>query len=167
MALAASPASSPPEFANCVLIGEGGYKTVFAIATSAGEEAVSVMDLEALRQNGLYVVAQQELQSSLWVSLLCQHHIAPLFSRIIDVCLLVFVHSQITRVTKLPTSLPVVSSSSDFLLIRMELANTGDCENYLRKVEGNKELVLCALFQIILSLYIAYEGVLLSRGNHT
>ena len=71
-----------------------------------------------------------------------------------------------TRVAKLPSSLPVVSASSDFLLLRMELANTVDCENYLRKVEVSKELVLCALFQIVLSLYLAYEGVPLSCGNH-
>lgn len=166
MALALPPEAAPPEFARCALIGEGGYKTVFAVATPAGEEAVSVMDLEALRQNGLYVVAQQELQSSLWVSLLCQHHIAPVFTHIIEVCFAVSVHAQMTRVAKLPSSLPVVSASSDFLLIRMELANTGDCENYLRKVEVSKELVLCALFQIVLSLYLAYEGVPLSCGNH-
>ena len=161
MALALPPEAAPPEFARCALIGEGGYKTVFAVATLAGEEAVSVMDLEALRQN-----AQQELQSSLWVSLLCQHHIAPVFTHIIEVCFAVSVHAQMTRVAKLPSSLPVVSASSDFLLIRMELANTGDCENYLRKVEVSKELVLCALFQIVLSLYLAYEGVPLSCGNH-
>ena len=81
------------KLARCALIGEGGYKTVFAVATPAGEEAVSVMDLEALRQNGLYVVAQQELQSSLWVSLLCQHHIAPVFTHIIEVCFAVSVHA--------------------------------------------------------------------------
>lgn len=48
----------------------------------------------------------------------------------------------------------------------MDLASEGDCEQFLRKVEIQKDSLLCILFQIVLSLYIANEGVLDSRENN-
>lgn len=68
--------------------------------------------------------------------------------------------------TELPPILGVQAPSSEFLLIRMDLASEGDCEQFLRKVEIQKDSLLCILFQIVLSLYIANEGVLDSRGNN-
>ena len=74
------------EYTTGMVIGEGGYKTVFAMTTTTHQrEALSVMNLSSLQQNGLLIVAQQEVQCSLLLSLLTRHHIAPLYAHILEV----------------------------------------------------------------------------------
>ena len=73
-------------YTESAVIGDGGYKTVFAMTTASQQrEALSVMNLSSLEQNGLLIVAQQEVQCSLLLSLLTHHHVAPLYTHILEV----------------------------------------------------------------------------------
>lgn len=151
------------EYPSGELIGEGGYKIVFQVQSSSDQDktkrAMGVMDLESLRQNGFYrffvssldllVVAQQELRFSILCSLLSSHSVIPQFPQFF----------RIFRTSFPPPFVSIQSPSSDYLYFVMELANRSDLEHVLRTIElQDRELVAC-FFQMVLSLYVASQGV--------
>ena len=141
------------EYTSGELIGEGGYKIVFQVQSSSDQDktkrAMGVMDLESLRQNDLLVVAQQELRFSILCSLLSSHSVIPQFPQFF----------RIFRTSFPPPFVSIQSPSSDYLYFVMELANRSDLEHVLRTIElQDRELVAC-FFQMVLSLYVASQGL--------
>lgn len=95
------------------------------------------------------IVISQELQYSLLLSSLTEHHILPLYTRIYGAFQTNFP----------PPSYPDFPAGN-YLYVRMELNNCGDMETYLRKGNGMNTMDLVSVFfQMVLSLYTANSVV--------
>lgn len=122
------------------------------------------MDLQDLKAKGsflsstsldLLVVAQQEIQSAVLLSLLSKHKIAPFFTEIY----------AMFNAPYTPSFISVFRESTDYLYTRMELANRGDLENFLRQQPMENPLFILQVFlQMALALYTAWHSVGVSLG---
>ena len=148
------------------IIGEGGYKTVLRCVRADGkEEAVSIMDLQDLKSKGsfisrpsidLIVVAQQEIQCAVLLSLLAKYKIVPFFTEIYSMF-----HASYT-----PSFISVFRASTEYLYTRMELANRGDLESFLQQQPVEDPLFILQVFlQMVLALYTAWQSVGVSLGT--
>lgn len=106
----------------------------------------------------LLIVAKQEIQCAMLLSLLVKHKIAPCYIEIYS----------IFNTAYKPSYLTVCKESSEYLYIRMEHANQGDLETYLRSSPSplSSLSLLQFFFQIVLSLYISNQSVLLFLPSH-
>ena len=95
------------------------------------------------------MVAQQELQSALLLSLLTKYRIVPFFTEIYS----------LFHASYKPSFLSVFRESNHYLYTRMELANQGDLEGYLHRHTPQTSSLLQIFLQMVLSLYTAFHSV--------
>lgn len=92
------------------------------------------------------IVAKQEIHCAFILSLLVKHRIVPFFTEIFS----------IFNASYRPSFLSVIRESNDYLYTRMELANEGDLESFIRR---NAPPFLPLFLQMVLSLYVANRCV--------
>lgn len=160
-------------------LSEGAYKKVYMVfnGETGGVEAISVMDISTIKELGNEAVVSQEVHASMLLSSLVEKGICPNFVETFG-----FVRSACVPECNWSSSKEVFTEQvskgaqqvvkkkggrrkvGDYAVIRMELCNHGDVEEYIRaQPDGllGPEVVLAFLFQMCFAMYTAREAFLM------